>query len=175
MKIFLSLVAVACSAADYDVLIRNARIVDGTGNPWFRGDVGVKAGRIAAIGALASKTADKTIDAVNRVVTPGFIDVHTHVEGAVELNPMGANYLLDGVTTIVTGNCGGSRVDLGDWFARLEKLKLGLNLATLIGHNAVRREVMGTANRLATEEEIVRCRRSSTRRCVMERWAFRRG
>ncbi|MSV31955.1 MAG: D-aminoacylase, partial [Bryobacterales bacterium] len=117
---------------------------------------GVKNGRIAAIGNLAAKSADSTIDAANRVVTPGFIDVHTHVEGAVELNPMGANYLLDGVTTIVTGNCGGSRVDLKTWFEKLETIKLGLNLATLIGHNSVRSEVMGAANRLANDEEIAK-------------------
>ena len=156
MKPLISLLAVAALAADFDVLIRNGRVIDGAGNPWYRADVAIKDGRIAAIGNLAGKTADKTIDAANRVVTPGFIDVHTHVEGAVELNPMGANYLLDGVTTIVTGNCGGSRVDLKDWFAKLENLKLGLNMATLIGHNSVRREVMGTANRLATDEEIVK-------------------
>lgn len=153
--LFLTLVC-AAGAADFDVLIRNARVVDGTGNPWFRADVGVKDGKIAAIGMLAAKSADRTIDAGNRVLAPGFIDVHTHVEGAVELNPMGANYLLDGVTTVVTGNCGGSRVDLKDWFEKLEKLKIGLNLATLIGHNSVRREVMGTANRLAKPEEIAR-------------------
>jgi N-acyl-D-amino-acid deacylase len=147
---------VAATAADFDVLIRNGRVVDGTGNPWYRADVGLKDGRIAAIGNLAAKSADKTIDAANRVITPGFIDVHTHVEGAVELNPMGANYLLDGVTTIVTGNCGGSRVELKTWFEKLESIKLGLNLATLIGHNSVRREVMGTANRLATDEEIAK-------------------
>ena len=156
MKPLIFLLAVAALAADFDVLIRNGRVIDGAGNPWYRADVAIKDGRIAAIGNLAGKTADKTIDAANRVVTPGFIDVHTHVEGAVELNPMGANYLLDGVTTIVTGNCGGSRVDLKDWFAKLETLKLGLNMATLIGHNSVRREVMGTANRLATDEEIVK-------------------
>lgn len=152
----LLLISVAAFSADFDVLIRNGRVVDGTGNPWYRADVGVKAGRVAAIGNLAGKSADKVIDAASRVVTPGFIDVHTHVEGAVELNPMGANYLLDGVTTIVTGNCGGSRVDLADWFSKLESIKLGLNLATLIGHNSVRREVMGTANRLANDEEIAK-------------------
>lgn len=143
-------------AADFDVLIRNGRVIDGTGNPWYRADVGLKDGRIAAIGNLTGKSAEKTIDAANRVITPGFIDVHTHVEGAVELNPMGANYLLDGVTTIVTGNCGGSRVDLKTWFEKLESIKLGLNLATLIGHNSVRSEVMGRANRLATDEEIAK-------------------
>ena len=156
MKPLISLLAVAALAADFDVLIRNGRVIDGAGNPWYRADVAIKDGRIAAIGNLSGKSADKTIDAANRVVTPGFIDVHTHVEGAVELNPMGANYLLDGVTTIVTGNCGGSRVDLKDWFTKIETIKLGLNMATLIGHNSVRREVMGTANRLATDEEIVK-------------------
>jgi N-acyl-D-amino-acid deacylase len=156
VKPLLLLLSLASAAADFDVLIRNGRIIDGSGNPWYRADVGIKAGRIAAIGNLANKTAGKTIDAANRAVTPGFIDVHTHVEGAVELNPMGANYLLDGVTTIVTGNCGGSRVDLKAWFEKLEAQKIGLNLATLIGHNSVRSEVMGRANRLATDEEIVK-------------------
>ena len=156
MKLLLFLLALTAAAADFDVLIRNGRVIDGTGNPWYRADVGVKNGRIAAIGNLAAKSADSTIDAANRVVTPGFIDVHTHVEGAVELNPMGANYLLDGVTTIVTGNCGGSRVDLKTWFEKLETIKLGLNLATLIGHNSVRSEVMGAANRLANDEEIAK-------------------
>ncbi|MSV32674.1 MAG: hypothetical protein EXQ57_09150, partial [Bryobacterales bacterium] len=89
VKLLLFLLALTAAAADFDVLIRNGRVIDGTGNPWYRADVGVKNGRIAAIGNLAAKSADSTIDAANRVVTPGFIDVHTHVEGAVELNPMG--------------------------------------------------------------------------------------
>ncbi|BDC52276.1 aminoacylase [Bryobacterales bacterium F-183] len=143
-------------ASDYDVLIQNARIIDGTGNAWFRGDLGVKAGRIAAIGNLKGKTADRTIDAANRVATPGFIDVHTHVEGNIEESPSADNYLLDGVTTIVTGNCGGSVINVGDWFRKLEQLGIGLNVATLIGHNGVRSEVMGRANRPATPDEIAR-------------------
>ena len=159
MKRFLVLICLAAgslAAAQYDVIIRNARVVDGAGNPWFRADVGIRGDRIAAIGNLKDDTASKTIDARERILAPGFIDVHTHVEGAVEKVPRGDNYLLDGVTTIVTGNCGGSEIKLGEWFARLEKLGLGLNLASLIGHNSVRREVMGTANRLATPEEIAR-------------------
>jgi len=142
--------------ADYDVLITGARVADGTGNPWFRADVGVKAGRIAAVGNLGGKTADRTIAARDRVLAPGFIDVHTHIEGAVEQVPRGDNYLMDGVTTVITGNCGGSNVRLADWFTTLEKTGLGLNVATLIGHNSVRREVMGTANRQATAEELKR-------------------
>src|SRR5262249_18934062 len=139
-----------------DVLIRNARVVDGTGNPWFRADVAVKAGKIAAIGNLEKATAATVIDAQGRVLSPGFIDVHTHVEGGVEKVPRGDNYLLDGVTTVVTGNCGGSELPLGAWFSKLEKGGLGLNVASLIGHNSVRREVMGTANRAANPEEITR-------------------
>ena len=155
---YVSLAVVAASlwAADYDILIRNARVVDGTGNPWYRADVGVRDGRIAAIGRLTAATAYRTIDAVGRVVAPGFIDVHTHVEGAIEKVPRADNYILDGVTSIVTGNCGGSQLKLGDWFAALEKQGLGLNLASLIGHNTVRREIMGTANRPAMRHEIAR-------------------
>jgi N-acyl-D-amino-acid deacylase len=141
-------------AADFDVLIRNARVVDGAGNAWFRADLGIKGGRIAAVGSLGGASADRVIDARERVVAPGFIDVHTHIEGGVERNPRGDNFLLDGVTTVITGNCGSSELNLAAWFGKLEKLGLGLNVASLVGHNSVRAEVMGSANRLATPAEI---------------------
>ena len=153
--LFLCLTA-ALGAADFDLLIRNARVIDGTGNPWFRADVGVKDGKIAAVGRLAGATATREIDAQDRVVAPGFIDIHTHVEGAVEKVPGGDNYVMDGVTTLVTGNCGGSYRNLGESFAKLEKLGIGLNVASLVGHNTVRGQVMGSANRQATPEEIAR-------------------
>jgi N-acyl-D-amino-acid deacylase len=143
-------------ASDFDLIIRNARVIDGTGNPWFRADIAVKAGRVAAVGKFPAATADKTIDAKDRVVTPGFIDVHTHIEGDIEKVPSADNFLLDGVTTVVTGNCGGSRLNLAEWFRGLEKLGTGINVASLVGHNTVRSEVMGTANRAATPDEIVR-------------------
>ena len=146
--------AVCLHAADYDILIRNAHVIDGSGNPWFRADVGVSDGRIAAIGRLEGRTGYRTIDANGRALAPGFIDVHTHIEGAVEKVPTGDNYLRDGVTTVITGNCGGSEVNLGEWFPKIEKLGLGLNVGSLIGHNSVRNAVMGTANRKATPEEI---------------------
>jgi N-acyl-D-amino-acid deacylase len=152
--VLLSLFALSLPAADFDIVIRNARLVDGTGNPWFRADVGVRDGKIAAIGALSKASADKVIDANNRVLAPGFIDVHTHIEGGIEKVPRADNYILDGVTTVVTGNCGGSEINLEDWFKNLEQLGLGINVASLIGHNSVRQEVMGTANRKATPEEI---------------------
>lgn len=143
-------------AQQFDLLIRNARVVDGTGNPWFLSDVGVKDGRIAALGKLTKASAPRIVDADLRVLAPGFIDVHTHIEGAVEVVPRADNFVFDGVTTVVTGNCGGSRLDLAKWFSEIEKLGLGLNVASLIGHNTVRREVLGTANRSATQAEIAR-------------------
>jgi len=154
MIALLFLAALAAPAADFDVLIRNARIIDGTGNPWYRADIGVRNGSIAAIGNLHQRTAHRMIDAAGRVASPGFIDVHTHIEGGVERVPRGDNYLADGVTSVVTGNCGGSAFPLWEWFGELESNGIGLNVAALIGHNTVRREAMGTANRAPTPEEL---------------------
>jgi N-acyl-D-amino-acid deacylase len=150
----LALWACGLAAADYDLLIRNARIVDGAGNPWFRGDIGIRQGRIAALGDLAGSTGARAFDAAGRMAAPGFIDVHTHIEGGIEKAPTGDNYVMDGVTTVITGNCGGSRLKLTDWFAALEKTGIGLNVASLVGHNTVRSAVMGDANRAATPQEI---------------------
>ncbi len=143
-------------AVDYDVLVRNARVVDGTGNPWFRADVGVKEGRIAAIGALAGRTATKTVDAAGKVLAPGFIDVHTHVEGGIDKNPRGDNFLRDGVTTVITGNCGSSQLDIGDWYTKLDRAGLAVNVASLIGHNTVRIFVMGAGKEAASPEQLAR-------------------
>jgi len=154
--ILLLLLPLVAAAADYDILIRNARVIDGAGNPWFRADVAVKDGRIAAVGTLPNASAVRTIDARERIVAPGFIDVHVHVEGNLEGNPRAGNFLLDGVTTVITGNCGSSELNLAQWFDKIAKLGLGINVGSLVGHNTVRREVMGAANRLATPEEIQR-------------------
>ncbi len=149
-----ALIASLASAADYDVIIRNGRVIDGTGNPWFRADVGIRSGRIAAIGDLSNDKAGRIVDAAGRIVAPGFIDVHTHIEGTVKDVPSAPNFLLDGVTTVVTGNCGGSALSLSAWFKELQDTRVGINVASLIGHNTVRAEVMGRANRLATPAEI---------------------
>src|SRR5205085_4284148 len=110
--------------------------------------------RIGDVGRVAGRTGYRVIDAQGRVLRPGFIDGHTHIEDSVKKVPRGDNYLLDGVTTVITGNCGGSEVPLGTWFANIEKLGLGLNVGSLIGHNSVRRAVMGMANRQATPAEL---------------------
>ncbi len=152
----LGLLPFLAAAADDDVLIRNARVIDGSGNAWFRADVAIKDGHIAAVGRLGSRSAARVIDARERILAPGFIDVHTHIEGSVERHPGGENFLLDGVSTVITGNCGSSELNLAAWFDQLDRLGLGLNVATLVGHNSVRREIMGMANRQATPEELRR-------------------
>lgn len=140
-----------------DLLIQNARVVDGTGNPWFRSDVAISNGRIVDMGVDLRLDARETIDAAGRVLAPGFIDVHTHVESSdrrdgLQRLPRADNYVLDGVTTIVTGNCGGSEIDIAAWNSSLSGL--GINVATLIGHNSVRRAVMGLDDRAPTPREL---------------------
>jgi len=136
----------------YDVVIKNGRIVDGTGNPWFRGDVGIKNGRIEKIGVIADSEAQHVIDANNLIVAPGFIDVHAHVENIFN-NPAAENFIRMGVTSLVTGNCGGSVVNVGTFLNRYSQTPLSINLATLIAHGSVRREVLGAENREPTAEE----------------------
>jgi N-acyl-D-aspartate/D-glutamate deacylase len=137
----------------YDLMITNARLVDGSGNPWFRADIGIKDGRIAAIGRLDPSQAAKTIDAGNQIVAPGFIDVHTHVESIYSL-PTAENFVRMGVTTLVTGNCGGSTTNVGEFLGRIKEKPLAVNLATLIAHGSVRRQAMGTDDRAPTAEEM---------------------
>lgn len=154
-------VLVCCLGAIYcfaqtqvDILIKNGRILDGTGNSWYYGDVAIKNGKILKIGKLENITAAKTIDAKGLIVAPGFIDVHTHIEGGETRNPKADNFILDGVTTVVTGNCGASHTDIKKYLWRIDSIKPSINVATLIGHNDVRKAVMGTANRKPSEEEL---------------------
>ncbi|MEO8103983.1 MAG: amidohydrolase family protein, partial [Betaproteobacteria bacterium] len=139
-----------------DIVIRNGRVIDGTGNSWFIADVAIRGGKIAAIGRLDHFTAARTIDAARQIVAPGFIDVHAHVEFGLFDNPTANNYVHDGVTTVITGNCGGSADSLGEFFARIDREGTSVNVASLVGHNTVRRQVLGLANRAASAEEQAR-------------------
>jgi N-acyl-D-amino-acid deacylase len=146
-------------APTLDLLIKNGRIVDGTGNPWFVADIAIKNGRIANIGHFAEARAARIIDATNRIVAPGFIDVHTHIEGGITRLPTAENFLQMGVTSVVTGNCGSSELPLGNWFQSLEKAGVSINIASLVGHNTIRHVGMnGDFNRPPTAEELHRMR-----------------
>jgi N-acyl-D-aspartate/D-glutamate deacylase len=139
-----------------DILIRNGRIIDGTGNSWYYGDVAVKDGKIIATGRLNNYTASKIIDASGLVVAPGFIDVHGHIESGIFQRPGADNYIYDGVTTVITGNCGSSAGNIREFFRRLDSLKPSINVASLIGHNTVRSQVMNRENRAPSTEEQAR-------------------
>jgi N-acyl-D-amino-acid deacylase len=115
--------------------------------------VAVKEGRIAAIGRVREQGSVE-VDAAGQVVAPGFIDVHTHAESIASL-PRVENFVRMGVTSIVTGNCGGSALDVAGFFQRPEETRVSLNVATLIGHNTVRREAMGgSLDRAPTDAEL---------------------
>ena len=139
-----------------DILIQHGKIIDGTGNSWFYGDIAIKNGKIIAVGNLNSWFAASTINATGLIVAPGFIDVHTHIENDEAKNTYATNFIMDGVTTVITGNCGSSNVDIKKYFSFLDSLHLSINVATLIGHNDVREAVIGDANRQPTGDELNR-------------------
>ncbi len=144
-------------AEPYDLLIQNARIADGTGAPLVKGNIAVKDQRIVAIGEVTG-SAVAVLDAEGRVAAPGFIDVHTHSE-RIARTPAAENFVRMGVTTIVTGNCGGSRTDVATFFDELTAARVAINVATLIGHNSVRQKSMGGSfNRPPTPEELEKMR-----------------
>jgi N-acyl-D-amino-acid deacylase len=146
--------------ADYDLIIKKGLIVDGTGNPWFKADVGVRDGMIAKIGKLNSANSAKTIDAQGLIVSPGFIDIHNHSGPGLLVLPKGENYVRQGVTTVFIGQCGGSAAPSKDWprfkdyFKRLEEQGIALNVASLIGHGSIRQQVIGNEDRKPTPEEL---------------------
>lgn len=139
----------------YDLVIAGGTVVDGTGRPAFAADVAVKAGRIAAVGRVDRSAAREVIEARGLTVAPGFIDVHTHADDLAQ-HPRADNFVRMGVTTIVAGNCGGSALDVGESLGEVRDTGASVNYATLIGHNTVRRAVMGTANRDPSVAELAR-------------------
>src|SRR5687767_15188315 len=139
-------------ADSYGLVIINARIIDGTGNPWFRGSIAIKDGRIAKVGRFDRAEAKFVIDAKNQIVAPGFIDVHAHTEDIFD-HPTAENFVRMGVTSLITGNCGGSVTDIAGFLGRYKEKPLAVNLATLIGHNSVRSKAMGLDNRAPTPDE----------------------
>jgi len=167
------------AAETFDVVITNGHIVDGTGSPWYSGDIGIRDGRIAAIGSLADAPRKKTIDAHGEVVAPGFIDMLGQSELTILVDPRLPSKIYQGITTEITGE-GGSAAPLNDaiiqadraeyehlhitpdwktfrqYFMRLEKQGIGINLASYMGATQARRMVLGDADVQPTTEQLER-------------------
>jgi dihydroorotase/N-acyl-D-amino-acid deacylase len=167
----------AGSERPFDVVIRHGHIIDGTGSPWYAGDVGIRDGRIATIGELSGVAAKRTIDAQGKVVAPGFIDMLGQSELTMLVDPRVPSKIFQGITTEITGegNSAGPVNDamiaadragyehyrltpdwrtLGEYFARLEKQGMGINLASYVGATSVRRMVLGDADVQPTPEQL---------------------
>ncbi len=141
---------------DFDILIVNGTIVDGSGKPGFRGDIGISGDKIGAIGDLKGKTAAGIIDAEKMVVSPGFIDIHTHCDGGLDERESWANlnYLIQGTTTVITGNCGGGTHRIAETKAKWESHGIGTNVIHLIGFGEVRQAVLGLEPRDPSTQEL---------------------
>jgi N-acyl-D-amino-acid deacylase len=143
--------------AQFDLLIRRARVFDGSGNPWYIADVAVKDGRIAAIGDLAAAQATRTIDATGKYLSPGFIDIHSHSDrGLGDMNlRYNVNMVAQGITMSVVNQDGRSPLPIRNQKAQYEKQGIGSNAALMVGHGAVRNRVMGErADEAATDADI---------------------
>jgi N-acyl-D-aspartate/D-glutamate deacylase len=179
MPILLPILLFAAATAPYDVVIRNGHVIDGTGSPWYAADIGIRAGKIAAIGRLTEAPAKRTIDARGMVVAPGFIDMLGQSEMTILVNPHLPSKIFQGITTEVTGE-GSSIAPLNDailkadrvtwehygvqptwrtfrdYFARLRKQGMGINLASYVGATQVRRMVLGDDDRAPNPAELER-------------------
>jgi dihydroorotase/N-acyl-D-amino-acid deacylase len=178
VAILISLSAVVFAAdRPFDLIITHGRIVDGTGSPWYSGDIGIRDGRIAAIGNLSDAARVKAIDAQGKVVAPGFIDMLGQSEMTILVDPRLPSKIFQGITTEVTGE-GGSAAPLNDaiiqadregydhykiapdwrtmrqYFARIEKQGMGINLASYVGATQVRRMVLGDADVQPSPEQL---------------------
>src|SRR3954469_23365317 len=150
--------AQAQPGAVFDLVIRNGRIIDGTGSPWYRGDVAVRGDTIARIAPRIDAPAGRVIDAGGKVVAPGFIDLHTHARRGIFQVPTADNYVRQGVTTIMEGPDGSSPLPIKPFLDRVAATRITPNLGLFVGQGSVRSEVIGTVNRKATDAEIEKMR-----------------
>lgn len=141
---------------EFDLVIAGAEIIDGLGGPSFSADLGIRGQRIACIGNLHGANARSVIDATGLTLAPGFIDVHTHVERNVPQTGgfLAPNFVRQGVTTVITGNCGRSFLEVGKFFRRIEANGSQVNVASLVGHNTIRTQVMKQRSAVPSEAEM---------------------
>jgi len=174
-------------AGSFDLVIKGGRVIDGTGNPWCRKDVGIVEGRIKRVGHIGEHTGKK-IEAEGMIISPGFVDLHNHSDRSILAYPDAENYIMQGVTTAVIGNCGLSLAPvnpdnldllkrynaaalkpgfdygfewrtLAEYYEKVERQGISLNLAPLVGHGAVRLAVKGFDSSEASREEMSKMKR----------------
>ena len=152
---FLSIWFIACgSALHFDILITGGTVIDGLGQSGFSADIGITGDRIEYIGKKKKVTGTTTLDATGLVVAPGFIDIHTHCDRGLLNQPDNKNYILQGVTTVIGGNCGDSPLDIKDYFDQVDTKAISTNIAIYVGHNKIRMNVMGLEDRAPTADEL---------------------
>jgi N-acyl-D-aspartate/D-glutamate deacylase len=163
MNTLFLLLSLAADPVAADVVIRGATIYDGSGKAGFVGDVVIKGDKIVGVGRVAVAGEPRVIDGTGLVVAPGFIDLHTHCDSGDNsvtkpVHRLNRCYLTQGVTTVITGNCGAGPSDVTGFYGTLDKNGVGTNVAHLVPHNSVRTKAMGNANRQPTGDELQKMR-----------------
>lgn len=156
MLLFVSIPGTLAAQDAYDVVIRHGRILDGTGNPWFLGDVAIQGERVAAVGDLSAASGRREIDATGLFVAPGFIDSHSHAGPGLATPGLshGEPLLAQGLTTVMINPDGGGPVDLGRQKTQLLEHGMGVNVAQFVPHGSLRREIVGAGDRAPTTAEM---------------------
>ena len=140
----------------FDVLVQGGHIIDGSGNPWYEADIGIRGERIVSIGDLSNSTASQMIDASGLVVSPGFIDPHTHALRGIFDVPNAESSLLQGITTLTEGNDGSSPYPIDEHYRAIEEKQISPNWAVFVGQGTIRRIVIGEDDRVASSTELQR-------------------
>jgi N-acyl-D-amino-acid deacylase len=168
--------AAAAPRPAYDLLIAGGEVIDGSGAPAYRGDVAVRGDRIVRVSRtpLDRAAATRVIDAAGRVVAPGFVDLHSHLDPLLRL-PAAESMVRQGVTTTLGGPDGGSPWPMAPYLDSAAALGTGTNVAFLVGHNTVRREVMGMADRAPNVDELARMRAMVARGMGEGAWGLSTG
>jgi N-acyl-D-aspartate/D-glutamate deacylase len=162
---------------EVDILLKGGTIHDGSGGEPAVGDVAIRDGRIVAVGTFEVAVADQVIPCEGLVIAPGFIDLHNHSDSLIVLDGTRANmnYVLQGCTTIVTGNCGSGPINVKEYYERINSAGAGTNVVHLLPQGNLRREVVGTARRSATRDEIVRMRELAEKAMQDGAWGMSTG